>query len=253
MKIDIHDIDPALLDAAMAGGVLVGTINGTLPGRQPGLRDDQAGELAGGLSAPRNGGFRPIADIRHLRGHRLQREETAFVVNDIDSLGAPGLMLRIAKSRLPHSRYRSIVPRIGFQDRRSRRALFAHNVKGYRPSGVSPGLKRYYRLINETHADDVTAIGPEKVVVWSATASPSSRRSASAFLSRQTSLRIMLPRRMYRSHAVLDGASAPCNDRSLSTNADLQVHPLRTFQPNEAHAARCGAPPSFSMATAGFA
>ena len=29
MKIDIHDIDPALVDAAIAGGVLVGMINGT--------------------------------------------------------------------------------------------------------------------------------------------------------------------------------------------------------------------------------
>ena len=29
MKIDIHDIEPALFDEAMAGGVLVGTINGT--------------------------------------------------------------------------------------------------------------------------------------------------------------------------------------------------------------------------------
>ena len=35
MKIDIHAIDPALLDAAMAGGVLVGTINGTLPDGSP--------------------------------------------------------------------------------------------------------------------------------------------------------------------------------------------------------------------------
>lgn len=29
MKIDIHDIDPALLDKAIAGGVLTGTIDGT--------------------------------------------------------------------------------------------------------------------------------------------------------------------------------------------------------------------------------
>src|SRR5688572_20741680 len=35
MKIDIHEIDQALLDAAMAGGVLVGTINGTLPDGSP--------------------------------------------------------------------------------------------------------------------------------------------------------------------------------------------------------------------------
>jgi len=35
MKIDIHDIDPALLDAAMTGGVLGGTINGTAPDGSP--------------------------------------------------------------------------------------------------------------------------------------------------------------------------------------------------------------------------
>jgi hypothetical protein len=35
MKIDIHDVDPALLDAAVAGGVLEGTINGTLPDGSP--------------------------------------------------------------------------------------------------------------------------------------------------------------------------------------------------------------------------
>ena len=35
MKIDIHDIDPALLDKAVAGGVLVGTFNGTLPDGSP--------------------------------------------------------------------------------------------------------------------------------------------------------------------------------------------------------------------------
>ena len=35
MKIDIHDIAPALLDAAVAGGVLEGTINGTLPDGSP--------------------------------------------------------------------------------------------------------------------------------------------------------------------------------------------------------------------------
>jgi len=35
MKIDIHDIDPALLDKAIGGGVLVGTINGTLPDGSP--------------------------------------------------------------------------------------------------------------------------------------------------------------------------------------------------------------------------
>jgi hypothetical protein len=35
MKIDIHDIDPALLDEAVAGGVLQGTINGTLPDGSP--------------------------------------------------------------------------------------------------------------------------------------------------------------------------------------------------------------------------
>ena len=35
MKIDIHDIDPALLDAAMAGGVLEGTLEGTLPDGSP--------------------------------------------------------------------------------------------------------------------------------------------------------------------------------------------------------------------------
>ena len=35
MKIDIHDIDAALLDAAIAGGVLEGTINGTLPDGSP--------------------------------------------------------------------------------------------------------------------------------------------------------------------------------------------------------------------------
>jgi len=35
MKIDIHDIDQALLDRAVEGGVLVGTINGTLPDGSP--------------------------------------------------------------------------------------------------------------------------------------------------------------------------------------------------------------------------
>lgn len=35
MKIDIHDVDPALLDQAIAGGVLEGTINGTLPDGSP--------------------------------------------------------------------------------------------------------------------------------------------------------------------------------------------------------------------------
>jgi hypothetical protein len=35
MKIDIHDIDPALLDAAVAGGVLEGTINGTAKDGSP--------------------------------------------------------------------------------------------------------------------------------------------------------------------------------------------------------------------------
>ncbi len=35
MNIDIHDIDQALLDAAMAGGVLVGTINGTAKDGSP--------------------------------------------------------------------------------------------------------------------------------------------------------------------------------------------------------------------------
>ena len=35
MKIDIHDIEPASLDEAIAGGVLVGTINGTLPDGSP--------------------------------------------------------------------------------------------------------------------------------------------------------------------------------------------------------------------------
>ena len=35
MKIDIHEIEPALLDAAMAGGVLEGTLNGTLPDGSP--------------------------------------------------------------------------------------------------------------------------------------------------------------------------------------------------------------------------
>ena len=35
MKIDIHDIAPALLDAAIAGGVLVGTINGTAKDGSP--------------------------------------------------------------------------------------------------------------------------------------------------------------------------------------------------------------------------
>jgi len=35
MKIDIHDIDAALLDRAIAGGVLEGTINGTLPDGSP--------------------------------------------------------------------------------------------------------------------------------------------------------------------------------------------------------------------------
>jgi len=35
MKIDIHQIEQALLDAAMTGGVLEGTINGTLPDGSP--------------------------------------------------------------------------------------------------------------------------------------------------------------------------------------------------------------------------
>jgi hypothetical protein len=35
MKIDIHDIDPALLDRAIAGGVLDATIDGTLPDGSP--------------------------------------------------------------------------------------------------------------------------------------------------------------------------------------------------------------------------
>lgn len=35
MKIDIHDIDPALLDAAAAGGVLEGTISGTAKDGSP--------------------------------------------------------------------------------------------------------------------------------------------------------------------------------------------------------------------------
>ena len=35
MKIDIHDIDPALLDGAIAGGVLEGTINGTAKDGSP--------------------------------------------------------------------------------------------------------------------------------------------------------------------------------------------------------------------------
>lgn len=35
MKIDIHDIDPALLNRAMAGGVLEGTIDGTGPDGSP--------------------------------------------------------------------------------------------------------------------------------------------------------------------------------------------------------------------------
>lgn len=35
MKIDIHDIDPALLDKAIAGGVLVGTIEGTAQDGSP--------------------------------------------------------------------------------------------------------------------------------------------------------------------------------------------------------------------------
>ena len=35
MKIDIHDIGPALLDQAAKGGVLEGTINGTLPDGSP--------------------------------------------------------------------------------------------------------------------------------------------------------------------------------------------------------------------------
>jgi hypothetical protein len=35
MKIDIHDIDPALLDAAAKGGVLVGTIGGTAKDGSP--------------------------------------------------------------------------------------------------------------------------------------------------------------------------------------------------------------------------
>jgi len=35
MKIDIHDIDPTLLEAAMLGAVLEGTINGRLPDGSP--------------------------------------------------------------------------------------------------------------------------------------------------------------------------------------------------------------------------
>jgi hypothetical protein len=35
MKIDIHDIDPALLDQAIAGGVLEGTIDGTAKDGSP--------------------------------------------------------------------------------------------------------------------------------------------------------------------------------------------------------------------------
>ena len=35
MKIDIHDIDPALLDAAIAGGVLEATVNGTAKDGSP--------------------------------------------------------------------------------------------------------------------------------------------------------------------------------------------------------------------------
>jgi hypothetical protein len=35
MKVDIHDIDPGLLDRAVAGGVLEGTLNGTLPDGSP--------------------------------------------------------------------------------------------------------------------------------------------------------------------------------------------------------------------------
>ena len=35
MKIDIHDIDPKLLDAAIAGGVLEGTITGTAKDGSP--------------------------------------------------------------------------------------------------------------------------------------------------------------------------------------------------------------------------
>jgi hypothetical protein len=35
MKIDIHDVDPALLDAALVGGVLEGTLDGTLPDGSP--------------------------------------------------------------------------------------------------------------------------------------------------------------------------------------------------------------------------
>ena len=35
MKIDIHDIDPALLDRAIEGGVLEGTINGTAKDGSP--------------------------------------------------------------------------------------------------------------------------------------------------------------------------------------------------------------------------
>ena len=35
MKIDIHDIDPALIDAAIAGATLAGTVNGTLPDGSP--------------------------------------------------------------------------------------------------------------------------------------------------------------------------------------------------------------------------
>jgi hypothetical protein len=35
MKIDIHDIDPALLERAAEGGVLVGTIDGTAANSSP--------------------------------------------------------------------------------------------------------------------------------------------------------------------------------------------------------------------------
>ena len=35
MKIDIHDIDPALLERAAQGAVLVGTVNGTAKDGSP--------------------------------------------------------------------------------------------------------------------------------------------------------------------------------------------------------------------------
>ena len=46
MKIDIHDIDPALLDRAIAGGSARRHDQRHRQGRQPGLRDDPPGDLA---------------------------------------------------------------------------------------------------------------------------------------------------------------------------------------------------------------